>query len=61
MDDHGIMKSITRPFVSIKTLTLNPSSKFGEGLDRQSRDRCNAMVLAPLRPPWEKELGDEGC
>jgi len=49
-----------RPLALIKTLTLNPSPKSGEGLDHPPRDRRNPAVLAPLRPPWEKGLGDEG-
>jgi len=49
-----------RPLALIKTLTLNPSPDFGEGLDHPPRDRRNPAVLAPLHPPWEKGLGDEG-
>jgi len=38
-----------------KTLTPSPSPKKGEG------DKKNLkMPLAPLHPPWEKGLGDEG-
>jgi precorrin-6Y C5,15-methyltransferase (decarboxylating) len=50
-----------RSLASIKTLTLNPSPDLGEGLENQQRNRRNSRFLAPLRPPWEKGLGDEGC
>ena len=49
-----------RPLSSVKTLTLNPSPKLGEGLENQKQDRCNSLFLAPLRPFWEKGVGDEG-
>jgi len=56
-----IDEQLIRPLASIKTLTLNPSPKSGEGLGNQQRNRCNSRFLSPLRPPWEKGLGDEGC
>ena len=56
----GLSIELTRPLASIKTLTLNPSPKSGEGLEDPQPKRCHPLFLAPLRPSWEKGLGDEG-
>jgi len=56
-----VVPRLNRPLASIKTLTLNPSPKSGEGLENQQQNRRYSRFLAPLRPPWEKGLGDEGC